>query len=325
MMIKVSITISKIIFFIIISSTAMANEKYNIAVLDFTANNISESVACIVQNRIEMKLFSTGNYNLLERSKFEVFAGDKGIDPHHCNDKICAVKIGRKLSLKYVILGSIDFTGNKYLFHVKIVDVDQSVIVFIDSTTHSSPENLIDSSGAFVDRIDLFLVYGSGSDQKADDISGSNFFLTKRNGFLVPIGNLGEIVQYGIHGSLQVGVDKLFLDTRVGFETGYFWFKGRCETRHATLIPIIMTFEYSLPLLKNYRFLPRIAGGIFYTSVIKENEKNSAFEPALETALTLGFNINRFQVYLGAAYHGVFETDGIISFFEISLGIDLFF
>ncbi len=109
-----------------------AGEKKRVAVMDFTANNTTEAYARIVRNQIEVSLYKTGLFEILERDKMELILKEQGLQVSGCTDTVCAVEIGKLLSVHYVMVGSLDKLG-MYLISIKFIDIRKGVVTYADS------------------------------------------------------------------------------------------------------------------------------------------------------------------------------------------------
>ena len=93
---------------LLFSTKMFATEKKRLAVLDFSANNTSPTYARIIRNQIEVSLYRTNVFDILERNKMELILKEQEFETTGCIDTSCAIRIGKLLSVDYVALGSID-------------------------------------------------------------------------------------------------------------------------------------------------------------------------------------------------------------------------
>jgi hypothetical protein len=115
--------------------------KKRAAVMDFTANNTSLAYAKIVRNQIEVALYKTGYFDILEREKMELILKEQGLNVSGCIDTSCAVEIGKLLSVDFVVVGSLDKLG-KFLLSVKFIEIQKGIVTHAD-TEYAVTENEI--------------------------------------------------------------------------------------------------------------------------------------------------------------------------------------
>jgi curli biogenesis system outer membrane secretion channel CsgG len=101
--------------------------KERIAVSDFTAKDIPLSIAMNVSELIRTELINTGRYTVIERSQMKEILKEQGFQQTGCTDVSCAVQMGKLLSAKKILVGSLMKMGTKYIITGRIVDVEKGV------------------------------------------------------------------------------------------------------------------------------------------------------------------------------------------------------
>ena len=117
---------------LLMSLSLSGNTKKRTAIMDFTANNTSEAYGKIVRNQVEVALYRTNHFEILERDKMELILKEQGFQLSGCTDTTCAVEIGKLLSVDYVVIGSIDRMG-KFLITTKFIDIHKGIVAFADT------------------------------------------------------------------------------------------------------------------------------------------------------------------------------------------------
>lgn len=101
--------------------------KEVIAVSDFTAKDIPLSTAMNVSDLIRTELINTGRYTVIERSQMKEILKEQGFQQTGCTDVNCAVQMGKLLSAKKILVGSIMKMGSRYIISGRVVDVEKGV------------------------------------------------------------------------------------------------------------------------------------------------------------------------------------------------------
>ena len=101
--------------------------KERIAVSDFTAKGIPLTTAMNVSELIRTELINTGRYTVIERSQMKEILKEQGFQQTGCTDVSCAVQMGKLLSAKKLLVGSLMKMGTKYIITGRIVDVERGV------------------------------------------------------------------------------------------------------------------------------------------------------------------------------------------------------
>jgi hypothetical protein len=119
------------------------SSRKRIAILDFSAENTSQSYANAVRNLFEAALFKENVVDILERNQMETILKEQGFSLSGCTDASCAVQIGKLLSADMVVTGSLNRLGH-YIVNAKFVSVTSSSIHFIETIEASSEGDLKD-------------------------------------------------------------------------------------------------------------------------------------------------------------------------------------
>ncbi|MCP4133850.1 MAG: hypothetical protein GY754_22970 [bacterium] len=131
-----------------------ANEKRKprIAVLDFKTNNTSRLVAESTRDILEVHLYKTGAFDILERAEVDPVFKEKGITDRFCSDADCAAKMGEILAADKIIIGSINKI-KKFTITLKCIDLKKNRIEFADYETGLSEDEIVNTVKKFVQRI----------------------------------------------------------------------------------------------------------------------------------------------------------------------------
>lgn len=101
--------------------------KEIIAVTDFAAKDIPSNVAMNVSELIRTELINSGRYTVIERSQMKEILKEQGFQQTGCTDVNCAVKMGKLLSAKKILVGSVMKLGSKLIISGRVVDVERGV------------------------------------------------------------------------------------------------------------------------------------------------------------------------------------------------------
>ena len=100
----------------------------NIAVVDFTGNNVSSGEVRALTDRLRVELFKTKYFKVIEREMMEEVLKEQGFQQSGCSTDECMVQIGRLIGVQKIIGGSISKVGNIYSVSSRIVNVETGEI-----------------------------------------------------------------------------------------------------------------------------------------------------------------------------------------------------
>ncbi len=113
-------------------TAATAAQKQRVAILNFRANNTAKAYADVVRDILEVHLYKTNTFDIIERNQIDVILKEQGLEDKYCSDAGCAVRIGKILSVDKVVIGSVNRVG-KFTITIKFVDVREGLVEYADS------------------------------------------------------------------------------------------------------------------------------------------------------------------------------------------------
>jgi len=331
-------------------TNASATQKKRIAILDFSANNTSPAYAKIVRNAFEVSLYKTGAFDILERNKIDLILKEQGFHMSGCTDTSCAVHIGKLLSTDLVVIGSLDKFGS-FIVTAKMVDITKGNVLFADNARSADANGIQKAVDALAKR-SARKVIGRNRivvDYTNDDDSGSgflsrifsniHFWLFADGYFSISNGDFADLVKPGYGGIAEVALENLFLNKLfVGIESGYIYHSGKEKnTESLTMIPVLGTLKYKIPLSENIYIAPAIAAGISYNTLSYDRdgiwredsinyENESARELMAKGGIRFGLFFNKsYELHIASEYGSIFEKSGRLDFFGIRAGAGMKF
>lgn len=115
------------------SSVLYAADKMRIAVLDFQANDVSIYAAKAVSDIITTEMAKKDDFIMVERSQMSSIMSEQGFQQSGCIDSACAVQLGKLLSAKKILIGSLSRLGDVFTITGKVVDIQTARIELADS------------------------------------------------------------------------------------------------------------------------------------------------------------------------------------------------
>ena len=100
------------------------NERIRIAVNDLLPSGVSGRIAAVISDIIRSELIKYSVFQVIERSMMAEILAEQELQLSGCTDNECAVKIGRLLSVRKIMIGELNKLGNKIIIIIRIVDVE---------------------------------------------------------------------------------------------------------------------------------------------------------------------------------------------------------
>lgn len=117
-----------LMFFFLLGSLVMAQEKTAVAVLDLKGLGLPEQDVQIISSRVRTELVQTGRFTVVEREKMKDILDEQGLQLSGCTNDECVVQAGRLLGVKQMVAGEIGKIGEMYTLTLRLIDVESGKI-----------------------------------------------------------------------------------------------------------------------------------------------------------------------------------------------------
>lgn len=120
-----------------------------IAVIDFEAKGVSRQDAMSLSEWLRTELINTNQFKVIERSAMNAILKEQAFTMTGCTDTSCAVQVGKMLSARKMLVGSVELWNNKVFINGRIIDVEKGVAEFAHKETVSSLKELDTGATSF--------------------------------------------------------------------------------------------------------------------------------------------------------------------------------
>jgi len=141
------------IFFILIIASSVYAEKMRIAIMDLQAIDVPESTSRAVSDLLRTEMFNTGLFRVIERGEMNAILKEQEFQMGGCTDTECAVEMGRLLSARKMLVGSVSKLGKSFIINARIVDVERGEMEFGEKAKAKSEDDLDTAVEVFAKRI----------------------------------------------------------------------------------------------------------------------------------------------------------------------------
>jgi len=95
-----------------------------VAVLDFEANNASAADAAVLTELVRSALVNTHAITLVDKKNMQAILSEQAFQQTGCTTEVCAVKLGRLLNVRKIIIGNYSVLGDNRYLMARVVDVE---------------------------------------------------------------------------------------------------------------------------------------------------------------------------------------------------------
>jgi len=127
--------------------------KMRIAVMDFEAKDIPSKDAIKYTELIRNDIVNSSKFIVIERSQMGQILKEQGFQQSGCTDVSCAVEIGKVLSAKKILVGSVMQIEDEIIITGRIVDVENGIVEFSEKSIAENKKNVVAAVSTFVERL----------------------------------------------------------------------------------------------------------------------------------------------------------------------------
>ncbi len=110
--------------------------------MELKPKGVSKIVSSTVSDLLRTELFKLKIFRVIERSEMKTILKEQEFQLSGCTETECAVEVGRLLSVKKILIGTIGKLGKKYIINARIVDVGKGEVEFAENVSAYSEEDL---------------------------------------------------------------------------------------------------------------------------------------------------------------------------------------
>ena len=112
----------------VLAGGARAEGATNIAILDFKPNNVSAGDAAVVSDFVRAAFVRSGTYTVVDKANMERILSEQAFQQTGCTSSDCAVKLGKLLNVKKMVVGNYALAGPVRFLTAQLVDVESGRI-----------------------------------------------------------------------------------------------------------------------------------------------------------------------------------------------------
>lgn len=113
--------------------TAQAGQT--LAVATFDAQGVSSTDAAIISDMLRNRLIKEGAFNIVEKANMDKILSEQAFQQTGCTSAECAVKLGKVLNVKYLVVGSFGKLLDRYVVSMRVVEVETAKGVYSDEAS----------------------------------------------------------------------------------------------------------------------------------------------------------------------------------------------
>lgn len=309
--------------------SAEENKKISIAIMDFHANNTKETYAKACMDMLSEKLFVSETFTIMEKGQMDRIAQINGFKEFNTADPEQAVKLGKKLNVDKMLVGSITYLDS-YTIDVKVLNAVTGEIEFNAREKISSVKKLesaLDDISISIER--HCLGYYN---------LGGNFNLLIEAHYLNPFGTFSKAVDPGPGIQAVMTLNTPFdIPFDMQAITGFCSFKPVYKSMdYFYMIPIYLAVSNKITFARNLKFIPSAGFGYIFSRISSEKssttddlywqDRSYYYNPSIIIRAELDILLfDRWYLSASPQYNIFFEEDRVGQFASLGLGLKMLF
>ena len=114
--------------------------RSTLAVASFDPQNVSAGDAAVIADMFRSELVKAGRFDVVEKANMDKVLAEQSFQQSGCTTQECAVKLGRVLNVRYLIVGSFGKLLDQYVVSFRMVETETAKVVFSDDARELSSQ-----------------------------------------------------------------------------------------------------------------------------------------------------------------------------------------
>lgn len=104
-----------------------------IAVAQFEPQSVSSGDAAVISDLFRSEMIRQGSFQVVEKTNMEKVLQEQAFQQTGCTSQECAVKLGKILNVKYLVVGSFGKLLDRYVLSIRVVEIETARGVYSDN------------------------------------------------------------------------------------------------------------------------------------------------------------------------------------------------
>jgi len=135
-----------------------------LAVADLQATGVSAGDASVITSLLRGELVKNGKFKVVEKSNMDKILAEQTFQQTGCTSSECAVKLGKILNVKLMIVGEFGKLMGDSFVNVRVIEVESGEVVFADKAKGNTSDALENSIAGMAARLSGGGSFGEASE-----------------------------------------------------------------------------------------------------------------------------------------------------------------
>ncbi|MEK7474131.1 MAG: CsgG/HfaB family protein [Candidatus Coatesbacteria bacterium] len=110
----------------------LEEKERTLAVMNFEAQNTAAGDAAVITDLLRSELVKQGAFNVVDKTNMDRILAEQTFQQTGCTSQECAVKLGKVLNVKFLVVGTFGKALGRYVLSMRVVEVETAKIIYTD-------------------------------------------------------------------------------------------------------------------------------------------------------------------------------------------------
>ena len=128
-------------------------KERTMAVANFEPQNVSAGDSAVISDMLRNKLINEGTFNIVEKANMDKVLSEQAFQQTGCTSQECAVKLGKILNVRYLVVGSFGKVMDAYMLSMRVIDVETAKAIYSDEAEGKNLAEMREGIKAMAERL----------------------------------------------------------------------------------------------------------------------------------------------------------------------------
>jgi curli biogenesis system outer membrane secretion channel CsgG len=109
----------------------------------FDPQNVSAGDAAVIADMFRAELVKQGRFDIIEKVNMDKILAEQAFQQSGCTTAECAVKLGKILNVRYLIVGSFGKLMDQYVLNIRMVETESAKVIYSDAVGELSTQRAV--------------------------------------------------------------------------------------------------------------------------------------------------------------------------------------
>ena len=120
------------------------SKERTMAVSNFEPQNVSAGDAAVISDMLRNQMIREGAFNIVEKANMDKVLQEQAFQQTGCTTSECAVKLGKVLNVKYLVVGGFGKVMDQYMLNMRVIDVETAKAIYSDEAMGKNLQEIRD-------------------------------------------------------------------------------------------------------------------------------------------------------------------------------------